>query len=88
MRKKTIRTNKDRGVLFKLFAEGETNTVSSKRVIAVFSFIALIILSFLSAFGNSTDVNFIYIFGVLSGGQSCLTTIEKIMKRKESYSDC
>ena len=50
VKKRNTHTNKDKSVLFKLFADGETDTVSSKRVIAVFSFIALIALSFLSAF--------------------------------------
>lgn len=83
VKKRNTHTNKDKSVIFKLFADGETNTVSSKRVIAVFSFVALIVLSFLSAFGHSTDTNFIYIFGALSGSQSVLTTVEKIAKRKD-----
>lgn len=71
---------KKKTFLEKLFADGETDTVSSKRLIAIFSFITLVSLSFLSAFGYSANINFIYIFGALSGGQSILTTIEKVRR--------
>ena len=65
----------------KLLAEGETNTVSHKRLVSIISLVMLIILSILSAFGHSATIEYIYIFGILTGGESFLTTIEKTTDR-------
>ena len=65
----------------KLLAEGETNTVSHNRLVSVISLVMLIILSILSAFGHSATIEYIYIFGILTGGESFLTTIEKTTDR-------
>lgn len=65
----------------KLFADGTTDTVSSKRVMGVLSFIVLVILAFFSAFDLSPTTDVFYIFAGLAGGQSFLTTLEKIAKR-------
>lgn len=65
----------------KLLAEGETNTVSHKRLVSIISLTMLIILSILSAFGHSSTIEYIYIFGILTGGESFLTTIEKTTDR-------
>ena len=65
----------------KLLAEGETNTVSHKRLVSIISLVMLIISSILSAFGHSATIEFIYIFGILTGGESFLTTIEKTTDR-------
>ena len=65
----------------KLLAEGETNTVSHKRLVSVISLLMLIILSLLSASGHSSTIEYIYIFGILTGGESVLTTIEKTTDR-------
>lgn len=65
----------------KLLAEGETNTVSHKRLVSIISLIMLIILSILSAFGHSSTIEYTCIFGILTGGESLLTTIEKTTDR-------
>lgn len=65
----------------KLLAEGETNTVSHKRLVSIISLVMLIILAILSAFGHSATIEYIYIFGMLTGGESVLTTIEKTTDR-------
>lgn len=65
----------------KLFAEGESDTASHKRLVSVTSLVMLIILSILSAFGHSSTIEFIYVFGILTGGESLLTTIEKTSER-------
>jgi hypothetical protein len=61
----------------KLLAEGETNTVSHKRLVSVISLIMLVVLSLLSAFGYPATTDYIYLFGMLTGGESLLTTVEK-----------
>lgn len=65
----------------KLLAEGETDTISHKRLVAIISLSMLIVLSLLSAFGHSAAGDYIYLFGVLTGGESMLTTIEKTAER-------
>lgn len=57
-----------------------SNEVSHKRVIALVSFIVLIILAIFSAFGHTADAKFIWTFASLSGGSSILTVIEKFTK--------
>lgn len=64
----------------KLVADGETDTVSSKRLSMLVCLIMLIVLSILSAFGYNCSESFVYIFGSLIGAQSGLTTIEKCKK--------
>ena len=65
----------------KLFAEGESDTAYHKRLVSVISLVMLVILSILSAFGHSSTIEFIYVFGILTGGESLLTTIEKTSER-------
>lgn len=55
--------------------------ISHKRVIAIVSFVVLIILAFMSAYGHNVDETFIWVFASLTGCESLLTVIEKI-KRK------
>jgi len=54
-----------------------TDDVSHKRIIAVLSFVALLVFAGLSAFGHTVDSSFVYLFGSLTGGESVLTVIEK-----------
>ena len=79
--------NVAKSFFMKLFAEGTTDTISSKRLIAVLSFTFLVILSFLSAFGFSPMPDFVYILGALAGGQSLLTTVERMSKLKNRSTD-
>ncbi len=58
----------------------ENNEVSHKRVIALLSFAAILILAFLSAFGHTADQMVLSILAVLAGGESLLTVIEKFRK--------
>lgn len=61
----------------KLLAEGETKTISSKRLCMLVSLFVLIILAILSAFGfNCTEV-YVYVFASLVGLESGFTTFEK-----------
>lgn len=66
-----------KGFWSKLLASGETDTVSHKRLVSIISFVCLVTFAFLSAFGRSTDADYIYVFGFLTGGESLLTVIEK-----------
>lgn len=70
----------NKNFLQKMFADGETNTVSHKRVVSIISIVMLVVLSMLSCFGYSPTTEFIYIFGALTGGESVLTTVEKTTK--------
>lgn len=71
---------KNKGFTRKMFADGETDTVSHKRVVSISSLVMLIILSFLSAFGYNAVTECFYMFAILTGGESFLTTIEKTSK--------
>jgi hypothetical protein len=55
-----------------------TSEYSHKRFVAVFSFILLIALAFLSAFGYNANSSYVWTFGALTGGESILTVIEKL----------
>lgn len=55
--------------------------ISHKRVIAIISFIVLIVLAFMSAYGHNVNENFIWVFASLTGCESLLTVIEKIKRR-------
>ncbi len=57
--------------------------VSHKRLISIVSFVVLIILAFMSAYGHTVDPNFIYVFGSLTGVESALTAIEKIRMKNQ-----
>lgn len=72
---------KNKNFWAKLLAEGETNTISHKRLVSLLSLIMLITLSLLSAFGHSASTDYVYMFCVLTGGESLLTTVEKTTKR-------
>lgn len=65
----------------KLLADGTTDTISSKRFIAIGAFLVLVALALLSAFGHSAAADYSYIFAILSGGESFLTTFEKVRKK-------
>jgi hypothetical protein len=59
-----------------------SDDVSHKRLIAIISFIVLIVLAVLSAFSHNVDSNFIYLFGSLTGGESLLSVIDKFKKNE------
>jgi hypothetical protein len=61
----------------KLLATGEFDNVSHKRFVSIIALIMLIGLSIMSAFGMSAETDYIYIYGILVGGESLLTTIDK-----------
>lgn len=86
-KKQKKRIPPDKSFWDKLVADGETNTVSSKRLSMLICLIMLIILSLLSAFGYNCSEAFIYIFGSLVGAQSGLTTIEKCKKSVTRLTD-
>lgn len=60
----------------------ENSNLSHKRFVSVLSFIVLIVLSFLSAYGHDVNDSFIWVFASLSGAESLLTVLEKINKKK------
>lgn len=66
--------------LAKMFAEGTTDTISSKRVTMFLAMLMLMGLAIASAFGYSCDSSYVYIFGGLVTGQSTLSTVEKCAK--------
>ena len=71
---------KEKSFLLKLLADGETNTISSKRLCMLLCLIMLVILAILSAFGYNCMEAFVYVFASLAGAQSGFTTIEKCTK--------
>ena len=76
-----------KGFFSKLFASGNNDNISNKRVIAFLAFIILSALGMLSAFGHNTQTEVIYVFGALAGAQSLLTTIEKVNKGKKKIDE-
>ena len=78
--KKTKNVEPKKSFMMKLLADGETNTVSSKRLCMIICLIMLVVLAFLSAFGFNCMEAFIYVFASLAGAQSGFTTIEKCSK--------
>lgn len=70
--------SKKKGFWLKLVANGESDTVSHKRLISLISFLCLIIFGFLSAFGHSMEGDYVYVFAILTGGESMLTVVEKM----------
>ena len=58
----------------------DDNAASHKRFIAMISFLVLLVLSFMSAYGHTTDENFVWVLAFLTGGESVLTVIEKFRK--------
>lgn len=64
----------------KMFADGTTDTISSKRVTMFMAMLMLIGLSIASACGYSCAESYVYIFGSLVASQSGLSTIEKVKK--------
>lgn len=71
---------KDKNFWMKLLADGETNTISSKRLCMLLCLIMLVALAILSAFGYNCMEAFVYVFASLAGAQSGFTTIEKCTK--------
>ena len=71
---------KEKSFLLKLLADGETNTISSKRLCMLLCLIMLVVLAILSAFGYNCMEAFVYVFASLAGAQSGFTTIEKCTK--------
>lgn len=59
----------------------DSNQTSHKRIIALASFLVLVIMVIIKAKGGQVDSNLIYVFAALSGGQSALSVIEKIVKQ-------
>lgn len=58
-----------------------SNDTSHKRIIALASFLVLVIMVIIKAKGGQVDSNLIYVFAALSGGQSALSVIEKFVKQ-------
>ena len=71
---------KEKSFLLKLLADGETNTISSKRLCMLLCRIMLVVLAVLSAFGYNCMEAFVYVFERLAGAQSGFTTIEECTK--------
>ena len=72
---------KKRSFFYKMFCAGETDAVSSKRVISFIALLVLVALAFMSAFGLCASTDYIYVFAALTGGESLLVTIEKKNKK-------
>ena len=68
---------KKKSFCHKMLASGESDTVSHKRVVSIVSLVMLCLLAIASALGYSATKDFIYVFGILTGGESLLTVIEK-----------
>lgn len=77
---KRKQAHKDKSFMMKLLADGETNTISSKRLCMLLCLIMLVVLAILSAFGYNCMEAFVYVFASLAGAQSGFTTIEKCSK--------
>jgi hypothetical protein len=60
---------------------------SSKRVIAVGSFMALVGCGVASAFGHTPDLHIVDSFTILAGGASVLTVAEKLFTPKSPKGD-
>lgn len=73
-------TKSTKGFWSKMFAEGTSDTISSKRVTMFLAMLMLIGLSIASALGYNCDSSYIYIFGGLVTGQAGLSTVEKCAK--------
>jgi len=54
-----------------------SDDASHKRVISIASFIVLVIMVVLNAFGITITPELIYVFSALCGGNSILTVIDK-----------
>ena len=80
MAKQKPMIKKEKSFLMKLLADGETNTISSKRLRMLLCLIMLVVLAILSAFGYNCMEAFVYVFASLAGAQSGFTTIEKCTK--------
>ena len=59
------------------FLLSDSNEVSHKRLIALLSFLILVGMVGLKAWGKPLDVSLIYTFAALAGGESFLTLLEK-----------
>jgi hypothetical protein len=64
-----------------------SDETSSKRVIAVGSFVALIVCAGASAFGHTPDLHIVDSFTILAGGASVLTVAEKLFTPKSPKGD-
>ena len=62
---------------FLLNLVSNSNEVSSKRIIGLLSFIVLVVMVAIRAYGREVDEHLIYVFAGLVGGQSILTVIDK-----------
>ena len=80
MAKQKPSNKNEKSFLLKLLADGETNTISSKRLCMLLCLIMLVVLAILSAFGYNCMEAFVYVFASLAGAQSGFTTIEKCTK--------
>ena len=60
-----------------------SSETSHKRLIAIASFLVLVIMVIISAFGHTVDVHLIYVFASLVGGQSLLTVVDKFTNKTE-----
>ncbi len=58
-----------------------SDDVSHKRVISLIAFCAIIVLTFMSAYGHTADQSAFYILASLTGGESILSVIEKFKSR-------
>ena len=55
-----------------------SDLASHKRMLAIGSWLVLVVMVLLSAFGHQVDDTLIYVFAGLCGGQSALTVIDKM----------
>jgi len=54
-----------------------SDDASHKRLLSIASYIVLVIMVALSAFGTTIQTELIYVFGALCGGNSIMSVIEK-----------
>ena len=57
-----------------------SDDASHKRLIAMGSFLVLVSMVVIKAFGGQIDNTLIYVFASLTGGSSVLTVIDKFIK--------
>jgi len=57
-----------------------SNDADEKRLISLCSFLVLVLMVIIKAFGYQVDNTLIYVFASLTGGQSVLTIIDRFTK--------
>ncbi len=61
----------------------KSDNASHKRLIALGAFVVLVLMVIIKACGFDIDVNLIYVFAALTGGQSLLTVVDKYKKNED-----